>query len=176
MDAVACAVSSEVFDSGVTHLDKETIADIYSGKITNWSQLGGLDRDILVIDKEHHRGTRHVFMGYVMGDKNAKASGADLVTGSNNELQSKIIASDSAIGMLSMAWLNDDVKGMSIKVDGGLIESTVENVRNGSYPIARELNLVTVGEPKGVLKDFIDFIKSEEGRKITEESGYVPVI
>ena len=175
-DAVACVVSSEVYDSGIQSLDKDTIARIFSGDIQRWSEIGGPDREILVVDKEHHRGTRHVFMDYVMGDENARAPGADIVTGSNNEQQSKLVSSDSGIGMLSFAWINEDVKGVSIKVGDSRVEPSIGSIRDGSYPIYRDLNLITVGDPKGVTKQFIDFIASDEGKKIVEESGYVPAI
>ena len=100
---------------------------------------------------------------------------ADIITGSNNEEQSKIGGSDSAIGMLSYAWINKDVAGIGIQVDGKVIEPTIENIKNGLYPIARDLLLVTGGEPSGVVREFIDFIMSPEGQKIVEENGYVSI-
>lgn len=174
-DAVACVVSSEIFHSGVHSLTRQQIADIYLGKITNWQQVGGPDRPIIVIDKETHRGTRHVFMQYLFGKSNARAPGARLVTGSNNEEQAKISQSDSAIGMISIAWINDDVVGIGIREGRWVIEPTLTNVRAGSFPIARNLNLITAGAPKGAAKQFIDYLLSPEGQKIVEASGYIPI-
>lgn len=174
-DAVACVVSSEVYSAGVKTLSKEQIRDIYLGKIENWKDVGGPDRRIVVIDKETHRGTRHVFMQYVFGDEQARAPGARLVTGSNNEEQAKVAQSDAAIGMLSLAWINRDVAGVGIREGGKVVQPTLESVRDGSFPISRNLNLVTAGEPRGAVKEFIDFIMSPEGQKIVEESGYVAV-
>ncbi len=174
-DAVACVVSSEIYDAGVKILSKEQIKKIYSGEIDNWKTVGGPDKKIFVIDKEAHRGTRHVFMAYIFGDEKAKAKGADLIAGSNNEEQTKIALSDSAIGMLSHAWISDDVKGVGIEVEGKIIEPTLENIRNGTYPISRNLNLITNGEPSGFVKEFINYILSPQGQKIVEESGYVPI-
>ena len=175
-DAVACVVSSEIYHSGVHALSRQQIGDIYRGKITNWKQVGGPDRPIIVIDKETHRGTRHVFMHYLFGKSNARAPGARLVTGSNNEEQAKIAQSDSAIGMLSMAWINNDVVGIGIKEDRQVIKPTLENVRTGRFPIARNLNLVTVGTPKGAVKQFVDYLLSREGQRIVEASGYIPIL
>jgi phosphate transport system substrate-binding protein len=174
-DAVACVVSSEIFHSGVHSLSKQQIGDIYLGKITNWRQVGGPDRQIIVIDKETHRGTRHVFMHYLFGKSNARAPGARLVTGSNNEEQAKIAQSDSAIGMLSIAWINNDVIDIGIREGGQVIKPTLENVRSGRFPIARNLNLVTTGEPKGAVAQFIDYLLSQEGQKLVEASGYIPI-
>lgn len=174
-DAVACVISSEIYDAGVKTLSKEQIRKIYFGEIDNWKEVGGPDKKIFCIDKERHRGTRHVFMAYVFGNKKAKAPGADLVSGSNNEEQTKIALSDTGIGMLSYAWINDDVKGVGIEVEGRIIEPTIENIKSGTYPISRDLNLITSGEPVGIIKDFIDYIFSAEGQKIVKESGYVAI-
>lgn len=174
-DAVVCVVSSEIVQAGVRELSKQQIRDIYLGHLRNWKEVGGPDRPIVVVDKERHRGTRHVFMRYVFGDPTARAPGARLVTGSNNEEQAKIAQSDSAIGMLSHAWINGDVVGIPIRDGNEVVRPTQENISNGRYPISRNLSFVTPGEPQGVVKTFIDFMRSDEGRKIVEQSGYVPI-
>lgn len=175
-DAVAPAVSSEVFNSGVTSLTREQIAAIYRGEITNWSQLGGSDSRILVIDKEKSRGTRHIFMSYVMGDPEADAPGAHLVLGSNNEEQTALMQSDSAIGLISIAWLNEGVKGLSIVTEEGIVlEPSIENIMNGSWPLGRDLDLVTNDKPDKAVIGFIDYILSDEGQTIVESAGYVRI-
>jgi len=175
-DAVVPVISSEIYNAGITSLTLAEIAKIYRGEIQNWQELGGPDKEILVIDKEASRGTRHVFMEIVLGDKEAVANGADLVLGSNNEEQTAIVQSDAAIGMLSNAWLNNDVKGLSIKMDfGEIIEPTLKNILNNKFPITRDLLIVTNGEPKGAVKAFIDYLLSDEGQKIVEDSGYVRI-
>ena len=173
-DAVACVVSSEIYDAGVKSLSRQQIKDIYLGKIKNWMQVGGPDRRIVVIDKEMHRGTRHVFMQYVFGRQNARAPGARLVTGSNNEEQTKIAQSDAAIGMLSFAWVNKDVVGVAIRDGSNIIEPNLQNIQNETYPIMRNLSLVTAGNPVGPVKDFIKFVMSPSGQTIVREAGYVP--
>jgi phosphate transport system substrate-binding protein len=174
LDAVACVVSNEIYQAGVQHLTPEQIAGIYMGEIQNWKEVGGPDRQIVVVDKERHRGTRHVFMQYIFGNASQKTPGTLLVTGSNNEEQAKIAQSDSAIGMLSMAWTNENVKAVSIRDQGKEFLPTQETVVQGKYPIVRELNFITTGEPKGEIKAFIDFVKGPEGQKIVQESGYIP--
>ena len=175
-DAVVPVISSEIFDSGVQALTLAQIAGIYKGEINNWKEVGGPDREILAVDKEKSRGTRHVFMAAIMGDKEADAPGADLVLGSKNEEQTAITQSNAAMGMLSHAWLNDDVKGLSIIMpDGTVVSPTLENIVNGKYPIARELHLLTNGMPQGNTQKFIAYILSEAGQKIVEASGYVRI-
>lgn len=172
-DAVACVISSEIYHAGVRVLSREQIRDIYLGRITNWKAVGGPDRAIVVIDKERHRGTRHAFMQYVMNDPNARAPGARLVTGSNNEEQTKIAQSDSAIGMLSFAWMNSDVKGVAIQESSQLIEPTLDNVHNGRYPIVRNLNLITRGDLKGPARRYLEWVLGPEGQQLVRDSGYV---
>ena len=175
-DAVVPVVSSEVVDAGVQALTLEQIAKIYKGEMGNWKEVDGPDKDILVVDKEQSRGTRHVFMEVVLGDEQAEAPGADLVLGSNNEEQTAIAQSDAAIGMLSHAWMNENVKGLSIIMpDNSVVQPVLENFVNGSFPITRTLLLITNGQPRGTAKTFIDFVLSEEGQKIVEEAGYVRI-
>jgi len=175
-DAVVAVVSSEIYDAGVTELTITEIASIYKGEIRNWKELGGPDKEILCVDKEAARGTRHVFMEVVMGDKEAEAPGADLVLGSNNEEQTAIVQSDAAIGMLSNAWLTKDVKGLNIKINDNMsIQPSLENIMNGKYPITRNLEIVTRGQPTGELNNFINYLLSKEGQKFVEKAGYVKI-
>jgi len=96
-DAVAPVISSEIYDAGVKSLSLAEIAAVYRGEIDNWNKLGGPDKAIFVVDKESSSGTRQTFMKVVMGNSKASAPGADLVIGSNNEEQTAITQSDSAI-------------------------------------------------------------------------------
>jgi len=176
-DAVVPVVSSEVYDAGVKALTLEQIGKIYLGEINNWKDLGGPDREILCIDKESSRGTRHVFMEIVLHDKKAEAPGADLVLGSNNEEQTAISQSEGAIGMLSNAWLNEDVKGLGVIMsDGSIVKPTLSNIIDGKFPITRDLFIITDGDPRGEAKEFIEFLLGEQGQKIVEECGYVSVV
>ncbi len=172
-DAVVPVVSSEIYAAGIRTLSFKDLDAIYSGTVDNWSAFGGPDKAILVIDKEASSGTRHTFMEIVMGDKNALAPGADLVLGANNEEQTALAQSDSAIGMLSHAWMNADVIGLSIKQNGVLIDPTLENIRSGVFPITRDLNLIIRSDIRPEAQAFIDYMLSAEGQKHVANSGYV---
>ena len=175
-DAVVPVISSEIYDGGVTALTLAQVASIYRGEVSNWSELGGPDKEIYVIDKEASRGTRQVFMKFVMGDKNADAPAADAVLGSNNEEQTAMAQSDAAIGMLSHAWVNDDVKGLAIILDDGTaVEPTIENIKNGRYPIIRDLLLVSRADISETASAFLAYIQGPEGQKIVEASGYIKI-
>ncbi|MEP1229853.1 MAG: phosphate ABC transporter substrate-binding protein [Litorimonas sp.] len=175
-DAVVPVVSSEIYEAGVTQLSFAQMTDIYKGRIDNWNAVGGPDKEIFVIDKESSSGTRQTFFEIVLGDKKAEAAGADLVIGSNNEEQTAMTQSDAAIGMLSLAWLNEDVRGVSIVTDiGVIIEPTLENVANGTYPISRDLNIVVRGDISPAAQGFVDYLLSPDGQDFVQNSGYVPV-
>jgi phosphate transport system substrate-binding protein len=174
-DAVAVVVSRAVFLGGVTHLSLVQIADIYRGDIVNWRQLGGPDAKILAIDKEASRGTRHVFAEAVLGSAHARAPGASLIAGSNNEEQAIVARSNQAIGMLSNAWLNDRVRGLAVDVDGHPVRPTVEHIRDGSYPISRGLHLLLPDNASAAARDFVRFLLSAEGQAIVKKTGYLPI-
>ena len=174
-DGVACVVSSEIYYAGIKALSKDQIRDIYSNKITNWRNLGGPEKKIVVIDKESHRGTRHAFMLYLFGTPTARAPGRRLVTGSNNEEHAKISQSDSAIGMLSQAWITKDVIGISLIHEGKKIEPSIKNIKSGIYPISRDLDIVTKKNISEIVKLFVEFLLSPEVKPIVVKSGYVPI-
>ncbi len=173
-DAVACVVSSEIYEAGVTALTRLQIRAIYEGRIRNWQEVGGPDRRIVVIDKERHRGTRHVFMKYIFGNPKARARGVRLVTGSNNEEQAKIAQSNAAIGMLSFAWMNQDVSGLGLIEGDRIILPIQENVENETYPIVRNLNMLLPEKANLESRKFLDFILSESGQSIVEGLHYIP--
>jgi len=175
-DAVIPVVSHEIFSEGITALSVQQIRDIYEGRVSNWNKLGGPDREILVIDKEAFRGTRHAFMEVILNNPEASAPGADIVLGSNNEVQMAVSQSNAAIGFLSFAWQTDEVKALGfIRPDNTIIEPTEKNLQDGLIPTVRELMLITDGQPEGEADDFISFILSDEGQKIVQEAGYVSI-
>ncbi len=174
-DAVAVVVSKAVYVGGVHQLSLHQIADIYRGKIKNWKSLGGPDAQILVIDKEASRGTRHVFAEAVLGDAHARAPGASVISGSNNEEQALVAHSDQAIGMLSNAWLNDAVRGIAVGEGNKAVLPDIQHVRDGSYPISRSLHVLLAKKASPEARDFANFLLSPEGQAIVKKSGYLQV-
>ncbi len=174
-DAVTIAISKAIYEEGVTQLTIPQIAEIYRGKVKNWNRVGGPDAAILVIDKETSRGTRHVFAKVVLGNATARAPGATIITGSNNEGQAAIGNSNQAIGMLSSAWLNDRVRAVAISRNGITTTPSNEHITDGTYPIQRELNILVPKSSHPEVLAFIDFILSKQGQKIVQEVGYLPI-
>jgi len=174
-DAVAVVVSKSVYIGGVHQLSLKQIAGIYRGKIKNWKQVGGPVARIFVIDKEASRGTRHVFAKAVLGDEHARAPGASVISGSNNEEQALVAHSNNAIGMLSNAWLNDAVRGLAVGEDHHAVRPDIAHVRDGSYPISRALHVILPKNASSEARAFVHFLLSPQGQKIVKQSGYLAV-
>jgi phosphate transport system substrate-binding protein len=150
----------------------EQVRDIYSGKITNWKDLGGSDREIVVISRETNSGTFETFSEMVMG-KEAKMSAKTEYAGSNGAVRQRVQMTKGAIGFAGLGFVDRSVK--ALEING--VEPSVETVLNKSYPLARELYMFTSGKPAegSLTAKFLALIHTEKGREIVEEIGFVPV-
>ncbi len=157
-------------DVSVTDLTVEQVRDIFSGKITNWKDLGGDDQNILVVSREEGSGTRGAFEEMVMG-KDALISASAILQPSNGSIRTTVSTTPYSVGYLSFGYLDSTVKTISI----GGVAPTEPNAADGTYPIVRPLNMLTNGEPTGAVKGFLDFILSEAGQKLVVEDGYIAV-
>lgn len=152
----------------VSDLTLEQVKDIYTGKTTNWKDLGGKDASITVVNREEGSGTRGAFEEIVLGKESFTDKAA--IQNSTGAVKTAVAADENAIGYISMGSMSSEVKGLKI----GGAEPTTENVINGSYPIARPFNMITNGEAEGLAKAFIDWIlNSSEAKEITTEEGYI---
>ena len=156
-------------DTAVDGLTVEQVRDIFSGKITNWSEVGGADAAIIVASREEGSGTRDAFQELVMGD--ALITENAILQQSNGALRTTVANTPNAIAYLSFGYLDKSVKVLPL--DG--VEATEENASNGSYPVVRPLNMLTNGEPQGVVKAFLDFVLGPEGQAVVRAEGYIPV-
>jgi len=153
----------------LTEISIKNLKDIYTGKITNWKALGGADKEIVVISRDVASGTFEVFKEKVLGGDKTKEDA--LMLASNKAIATTIQDTPGAIGYVGLGYLSEDVK--SLKVEGVLPSN--KTVQDGTYKLARPLYMYTNGAPKGLVKDFIDFILSKNGQKIVSDVGYVPL-
>ncbi len=153
----------------VSALTIDQIKDIYVGKIKNWKELGGKDMKIIVISRDSSSGTYEVFEHLVL--KGAKVRKDALLMASNKAVAMAVAKTPGAIGYVGLGYLSKSLK--ALKVDGAY--PTLETVRDGLYKLSRPLFMYTNGKPKGVIKEFIDFVLSPEGQKIVKEQGFVPI-
>ena len=151
----------------VSALTRSQIKDIYTGKISNWSQLGGADEKIVVISRDSSSGTFEAFGELVL--KGQKVRPDALLQASNQAVASVVSSTPGAVGYVGLGYVSSSVKALD--VDG--VKGTKETVLTNKYPIGRPLFMYTNGAPKGLAKQFIDFILSAEGQKIVDEEGFV---
>ncbi len=157
-------------DVPVSDLTVEQVRDIFSGKVTNWKDFGGEDHNIIVVSREEGSGTRGAFEEMVMGE-DALITATAILQASNGSIRTTVSTTPYSIAYLSFGYLDDTIK--TISIDG--VAPTEPNAADGSYPIVRPLNMLTDGEPEGMVKAFLDFILSEAGQKLVVEDGYIPV-
>jgi len=167
-DGIAIVAHPDVPLDGLT---KEQVRDIFAGEITNWSDVGGPDRPIVVVSREEGSGTRAAFEEMVMGKEGPPIVDTAILQPSNGAVRTTVATTPDSIGFLSFGYLDESVKALA--VDG--VEATEANAASGDYPIVRPLNLLIKGEPSGVVKAWLDFILSDEGQEIVVEEGYIAV-
>lgn len=155
----------------VKALTVSQIADIYTGKISNWKQLGGEDAKIVVVSRDTNSGTYETFNELVL-KKAAITKDAENV-GSNGQARTRVNTTKNAIAYVGLGFVDDTVKPLSVE---GILP-TAKSVSTGKYPIARPLYMFTNGYPKmgSDVYNFVTLHLSKEGREIVSDLGYIPV-
>jgi len=153
----------------INEITLNDLKDVYLGKIANWKELGGIDSPITVVCREAGSGTRGAFEELVMNKENI--SNQVIIQNSTGAVKTTVAGDEKAIGFVSMAAINQDVK--TLKIDG--IEASIANVKNGNYKISRPFLYLTKGQPQGLTKAFIDYVLSDEGQALMQEEGAISV-
>jgi len=153
----------------VKGLTLNQIKDIYSGKISNWKEVGGSNGRIVVVSRDSASGTYTCFQKLVMQKERVRPDA--LLQTSNATVVGVVKRTKGAIGYVGLGYLNGEVKVLS--VEG--IEPQEEMVSKGIYPLVRPLFIYTKEKSKGIVKEFIDFVLGKEGQKIVREEGFIPV-
>lgn len=154
-------------DNPVTVLTTEQLADIYTGRIRNWRDVGGMDEPIVVAGREAGSGTRNTFEE-LMGIRDICLYANEL--DSEGAVMARIASTPGGIGYVSFDVLNDKVCALAI--DG--VEATEENVKAGSYSLSRPFLMVTKGEvagQKAAVRKLFDYLKSEAGEQLIRTAG-----
>jgi phosphate transport system substrate-binding protein len=165
-DGIALIVNPK---NTITNLTIEQIQDIYTGKVTNWKELGGPDMNIVIISRDTSSGTYEVFYEIAMKKQNIVQN--CIMVASNNAAVTSVKDTPGAIAYAGLGYLSSSVK--PVQVNG--VDPTFENVLSGAYPVARKLNMYTNGAPQGITKKFIDFVLSAEGQQVVEKQGFIKV-
>ena len=178
-DAIAVIVNP---DNPVDELTLQQISDIYSGKINNWSEVGGEDRPIVRLSRETNSGTHVYFLETVLrlgeADNETLFSRDTLLLPSSEGIVAEVRQNPNAIGYDGLGYVPSDLKMIAIakQAGGEYVLPSVESVNNATYPIARDLYMYTAGEPSGIVKVYLDWIiTSDEAQNIVKELGFVPI-
>jgi len=159
----------------VTNLTREQLEGIFTGKITNWKDVGGEDMKIVPYSRETSSGTYEFFKESVLKNKNYM-NGIMSMPATGAIIQS-ISQTKGGIGYVGLAYLNKGVKTVHVSYDKGntFTEPSVENAKNKTYPIVRPLFYYYEAKSENVVKPFIDYVLSSQGQKIVSETGFITV-
>ncbi|MFH0858316.1 MAG: phosphate ABC transporter substrate-binding protein [Candidatus Omnitrophota bacterium] len=178
LDGLAVVVSPK---NPVSKLTGDELALIFTGKITNWKELGGEDKKIVILSREVNSGTHLYFKEHVLrrNDPNSREefSPGALMLSSSQAIADEVAGNSAAIGYYGMGYISNKQKAVMVAKDvsSEYIAPSVDNVISGKYPISRPLFLYTNGQPSGLTNKFIDFILSKEGQDIVIKTDFVPV-
>lgn len=160
---------------GITNLTKEQISGIFSGKITNWNEVGGPNKEIFLIHRPASSGTRATFAKTILGgDKKLENDAIGATQDSNGAVLTAMKSNDGAISYLALSYMGSDEakeKLQVIDIDG--VSSDKANICDGSYPFWSWGHMYTKGESTGLSKIFIDFIMSEDNKANVEDLGFI---
>ncbi len=169
-DGIAVIVNP---DNPVSGLTTQQLRDIYAGKITNWSEVGGPDLAIQVVNRDEASGTREAFRTIVMGDAPFDRSAA--VLPGTGQVRDVVSRTPGAIGYISIGFVDSDYATTSVRalaIDG--VQATEDNVETGAYPISRDLYFFTNGDPQGEAYGYISYVLSDEMDQTIRDAGYIP--
>ena len=178
-DALAIYVHK---DNPLAEITLQQLAEIYveGGTVTRWSDLGvkipGVSDDTIVrVSRQSSSGTYEFLREHVLGNRDFRLGSRDL--NGSKEVVELVSSTPTAIGYSGMGYATPAVKKVRLAAREGApaIEDSVANVTNKTYPLARSLHLYTLGDPEGEAKKYIDWILSDPGQKVMEDSGYVPI-
>ncbi len=150
----------------LTSLTVEQISDLFSGRVTRWSELGGADLPVRVVIRPPSSGTHHFFRDHVLGGRDWAAD-VEMV-GRVVDVIERVAAEEGAIGFGDLAHHGDVV---GLRVDG--VAAAAGTVRGGDYPLARYLYYYAVKPPEGALRAYLDWCLGPDGQRLVEEVGFI---
>ena len=177
-DGIAIVVNAA---NPVSKLTTAQLADIFSGKIKNWKEVGGKDLAVLILSRERNSGTHVFFLEHIVRRGNAKGpeefAPAALMMPSSQAIVTEIQGSEAAIGYVGLGYVSNAIKVIEVgkTAEGPFMIPTIEDVLNNQYAIARPLFFLTRGEVSEPIKKFMEFAVGPEGQQIVETLDFVPL-
>jgi phosphate transport system substrate-binding protein len=178
IDALAVVVHP---DNPVSQLTIDQLSDIFTGRITNWKEVGGNDAPIVLVSRDSNSGTHVYFLEVVVrkSEKDNKDIFAPqtLLMPSSVGITSEISRNPNAIGYDGLGYVTEHEKVIAVAHKNGspFVLPSAETAANGNYPLARPLYMYTAGEPTGAIGKYLDWVRGPEGQKIVTQMGFVPL-
>lgn len=171
-DALAVVVNPQ---NGVSQLTGQQLEEIFTGKITNWNQVGGKEMKIVVYSRESSSGTYEFFKDHILKGKNYMSS--ILSMPATGAIIQSVSQTPGAIGYVGLAYLNSKVKALKVSYDGKtFVAPSYENAKNKTYPVVRPLYFYYLKTNEAKLKPFVDFSIGGQGQKIAKDLGYIDIL
>ncbi|MBN1246648.1 MAG: phosphate ABC transporter substrate-binding protein [Anaerolineae bacterium] len=177
-DAIAIVIHPS---NPVDALTLQQISDIFSGKISDWQEVGGEDRPIVRLSRETNSGTHVYFLESVIrlgdGDSDTLFSTDTLLLPSSEGIGAEVRQNPNAIGYDGLGYVTEDMKTVAVGLtaEGPFWQPSAETVNTGQYPIARDLYVYTAGEPTDTIAEYLNWILQPEAQTIVRELGFVPI-
>ena len=166
-DGVVIIVNSA---NKLADISKDQLAQVYSGAVTNWKDLGGADAPIVLLGRDSSSGTYAFIQDEVLGKTVLYAKSMRSLQ-SNQAIVDEVGKNPNAIGYVGLGYENSTIKALTV----GKVASSVATVLDGTYPLSRDLNMISNGAPTGSAKAYIDWILGADGQKIVADQGFVPL-
>ena len=177
LDAIAVVANP---GNPVTGLTIGQVSDMYTGRITRWSQVGGEDRPIVLLSRESNSGTYVYFLEQVVRKGNARGkelfSPETLLMPSSEGITAEVRQNPNAIGYDGLGYVTPDMKKVAIAKEVGtpFVLPSVKSVRDGTYAVSRPLYMYTAGQPEGGVKAYLDWVM-HDGQGLVKDLGFVPL-
>lgn len=172
-DHKICAVGYAIAvnpDVTVESLTNNQLIGIFTGKITNWKDVGGSDEEIVILNRPSSSGTRAIFKKYVLGGAE-EAQGIALAEESSGVIKAALSVNKGAISYLALPYVDNTIK--ALKYNG--VEPTEENIENGKYKLWSYEHMYTNGEAFGKVKAFLDYMAGPDFAPQITKLGYIPI-
>jgi len=171
-DALAVIVNPA---NNVSQLTREQLEGIFTGKITNWKEVGGADLKMVVYSRETSSGTYEFFKEHVLKGKNFSPSA--LLMPATGAIVQSVSQTKGAIGYVGLAYLEKEVKALKVSFDKGktFVGPAVETAKNKTYPITRPLYYYYLKTSEAMVSPYVNFVLSAAGQKLVLATGYVPL-
>ena len=179
IDALAVIVHP---DNPVSELTIQQLADMYTGRITNWQEVGGLDEPIVLLSRETNSGTHVYFLEEVVREGDSENSDIfapqTLLMPSSVGITSELRRNPNAIGYDGLGYVDpahEKIIAVARTAADPFVMPTVATASSGEYPLSRNLFMYTAGEPQGIIAAYLEWILSPVGQGIVSQLGFVPL-